>query len=190
MKTLLSDIRKCTICEEKLPLGLNPIVIANKKSKIVIVGQAPGTRVHHTSIPWNDPSGDQLRKWLKVSGKQFYDPNNFAIISMGFCYPGKGKTGDLPPRPECAPLWHKKLYNEMKNVKLVLLIGQYAQRYYLKNNTNKNLTETVRDYRTYLPQFFPLPHPSPRNRFWLKKNDWFEAEVIPDLQEIVGHICK
>ena len=183
MKNLLKDIRQCTICEAHLPLGPRPIVSAHKDSKIVIIGQAPGLKVHTTGIPWDDPSGKQLRKWLDVTDELFYDETKIALVPMGFCYPGKGKSGDLPPRPECAPQWHQKLLDQMPNLQLVILIGMYSQKYYLKEKAKRTLTETVAEYKTYLPNYFPLPHPSPRNRFWLTKNPWFEKEVIPELQE-------
>ncbi|MFV0565666.1 MAG: uracil-DNA glycosylase family protein [Flavobacteriaceae bacterium] len=188
MEDLLTEIRQCTICKNFLPLGPRPIVSAASHSKIVIIGQAPGIKVHQTGIAWNDPSGNQLRKWLNVTTEQFYNPENFAIMPMGFCYPGKGKSGDLPPRPECAPQWHGKLFDQMENVKLVLLIGKYAQDYYLQDKTEKNLTETVKKFKAYLPKYLPLPHPSPRNRFWLAKNPWFEKEVVPELQNIANGI--
>ncbi|MCB4807121.1 uracil-DNA glycosylase family protein [Tamlana sp. 62-3] len=188
MQTLLKNIKSCTICEPNLLLGARPVVIAHPESKIVIIGQAPGTKVHASGIPWDDASGKQLRKWLNVSTDKFYNPENFAIIPMGFCYPGKGKTGDLPPRPECAPKWHELLFNELNKVELVLLIGMYAQNYYLGKSAKKTLTETVKNYNHYLPKFFPLPHPSPRNRFWLTKNPWFETNTIPVLQQLVKHI--
>lgn len=188
MKDLLRNIRQCTICEKHLPLGPRPIVSAHSNSKIVIVGQAPGTSVHKTGIPWNDPSGRQLRTWLGVTEELFYDETKIALIPMGFCYPGKGDSGDLPPRPECAPQWHTDLFDKLQNVKLVILIGMYAQNYYLKGQTKKTLTETVKNYRTYLPNYLPLPHPSPRNRFWLTKNPWFEVEVLPKLKNRVGEL--
>lgn len=190
MKNLLKDIRQCTICEAHLPLGPRPIVSAHKDSKIVIIGQAPGLKVHTTGIPWDDPSGKQLRKWLDVTDELFYDETKIALVPMGFCYPGKGKSGDLPPRPECAPLWHQKLLDQMPNLQLVILIGMYSQKYYLKKKAKRTLTETVAEYKTYLPNYFPLPHPSPRNRFWLTKNPWFEKEVIPELQEKVSQILE
>jgi uracil-DNA glycosylase len=182
MKRLLQDIKQCVICEKHLALGPRPVVSAHPDSKIVIIGQAPGTKVHASGIPWDDASGKQLRKWLDVSVEDFYDETKFAIIPMGFCYPGKGKTGDLPPRTECAPQWHKPLFDELKNIELVILIGMYAQNYYLGKAAKKTLTETVRNYSEYLPKFLPLPHPSPRNRFWLTKNPWFEVEVLPKLR--------
>lgn len=188
MQALLQDIKNCTICESALPLGSRPVMNASKQSKIVIIGQAPGIKVHNTGIAWNDPSGKQLREWLNVTSDAFYNPENFAIIPMGFCYPGKGKSGDLPPRPECAPQWHQKLFKAMHQVELVLLIGKYAQDYYLKDRAHKNLTETVKNYQLYLPKYLPLPHPSPRNRFWLAKNPWFKKEVLPQLQRLVEQL--
>lgn len=190
METLLSEIKTCTVCQSHLPLGPRPIVSGHPKSKIAIIGQAPGTKVHKTGVPWDDPSGKQLRKWLGATDEQFYDERLFALIPMGFCYPGKGKSGDLPPRPECAPLWHKRLLDEMPNLKLTILIGQYAQRYYLRDKKEKNLTETVRSYNKYTPEYFVLPHPSPRNRFWLSKNPWFEDEVLPRLKAKVQQILN
>lgn len=186
MDQLLTKIRDCSHCKEHLPLGPRPIVAAHPESKIAIIGQAPGTKVHQTGVPWDDPSGKQLRKWLGVTKEQFYDERLFALIPMGFCYPGKGKSGDLPPRSECAPLWHDPLFQDMPNLKLTILIGQYAQRYYLGDAMKKNLTETVKAYKNYLPRYIVLPHPSPRNRFWLRKNLWFEEDVLPELQEKVS----
>ncbi|UOY09070.1 uracil-DNA glycosylase family protein [Muricauda sp. SCSIO 64092] len=187
MQELLKEIRGCHLCSKYLPLGPRPIVTAHPGSKIAIIGQAPGTKVHKTGVPWDDPSGKQLRKWLGVTDAQFYDEKIFALIPMGFCYPGKGKSGDLPPRPECAPLWHKKLLGELTDLKLTILIGQYAQQYYLGERRKRNLTQTVQDYRDYLPDYFVLPHPSPRNRFWLSQNPWFANEVLPVLKE---HVAK
>lgn len=190
MEQLLSQIRSCTHCKEHLPLGPRPIVAAHPESKIIIIGQAPGTKVHQTGIPWDDPSGKQLRNWLGVSDEQFYDERLFAIVPMGFCYPGKGKSGDLPPRPECAPQWHAPLMEQMPNLKLVILIGQYAQKHYLRDDMKGNLTETVKNYREFLPEYFVLPHPSPRNQFWLSKNPWFEEEVLPDLKKkVLESLC-
>ncbi|MBT8297298.1 MAG: uracil-DNA glycosylase family protein [Maribacter sp.] len=182
MDKLLSEIRGCEVCKKELPLGPRPIIAAHPESKIVIIGQAPGTKVHTTGIPWDDPSGRQLRKWLGVTDAIFYDATKIALIPMGFCYPGKGKSGDLPPRTECAPLWHEPLLDTMPHLELVLLIGRYAQNYYLGKKAKNTLTETVASYETYLPRFLPLPHPSPRNRFWLKKNPWFRERVVPELQ--------
>jgi uracil-DNA glycosylase family 4 len=185
---LLQQIRKCNECERHLPHGVNPIISASPESKIIIIGQAPGRAVHNTGIPWNDKSGDNLRNWLGIDKSIFYDANMIALMPMGFCYPGKGKSGDLPPRKECAPLWHSKLLDLMSAVKLVLLIGQYAQNYYLGEKAKNTLTETVRDYRNYLPKYFPLPHPSPRNNIWQAKHEWFGREVLPELKKSVQNI--
>lgn len=184
MDQFLDKIRQCRVCEDYLPLGPRPVVQASSNSRLLIIGQAPGTRVHETGIPWNDPSGDELRRWLNIGRDLFYNPGVVAIAPMGFCYPGRGRSGDLPPRPECAPLWHRPLLNLMPKIELTLLIGQYAQNYYLKNKP-KTLTETVRNRNDFLPKYFPLPHPSPRNRYWRMQNPWFESDVIPELRECV-----
>ena len=186
MENLLKEIRGCTLCKDHLPMGPRPVLSATKKSKILIVGQAPGIRVHNTGIPWNDPSGKQLRKWLNVTDEQFYNPEIFGIVPMGFCYPGTGKSGDLPPRKECAQTWHQPLLKEMTEVKLTLLIGAYAQKEYLVDRKKSTLTQNVQDFEQFMPKFLPLPHPSPRNRMWLKKNPWFEDSVIPVLQGVVS----
>jgi len=183
MKNLLDEIRKCKNCD--LPHMHRPIVQASSHSSILLIGQAPGRKVHETGVPWNDASGKNLRKWLGVSEEQFYDPRCFALVPMGFCYPGHNAQGDLPPRPECAPLWHKLLLEKMPKIKLTILLGKFAQHYYLQAKTKKTLTETVRNYETFLPEYLPLPHPSPRNSIWLKKNPWFEAEVLPLLREVI-----
>jgi len=190
MKDLLDQIKNCEVCKTNLPLEPRPVLSANSKSKIVIIGQAPGVKVHESGIPWDDRSGDLLRNWLGIEKKTFYDADNIAIIPMGFCYPGKGKSGDLPPRPECAPLWHKLLLQQMADQKLTLLIGQYSQRYYLDGTRKKNLTETVKSFQEYLPVYFPLPHPSPRNRFWLQKNPWFQTDLLPVLQNMVSDLLR
>ena len=183
MKQLLADIRKCEVCKAHLPLGPRPILAGHPESKILIIGHAPGTKVHKTGIPWDDQSGKQLRKWMGVTDETFYDETKIAQMPMGFCYPGKGKSGDLPPRPECAPQWHDMLLKEMPNIKLTILIGQYSQKHYLGTRREKNLTETVRSFKNYAPEYFVLPHPSPRNRFWLSKNPWFEEEVLPEFRK-------
>jgi uracil-DNA glycosylase len=183
--SLFESILKCEACKGSLPAGPRPVVQLSPYSKILIIGQAPGRRVHETGIPWNDASGRTLRKWLDVDEDTFYDPAIFSIMPMGFCYPGKGKSGDLPPRTECAPLWHSKILNHFRSEPLFLLIGQYAQRYYLKKDFKGNLTDTIKAYDEYLPKYLPLPHPSPRNQNWLKINPWFLQEVIPALQEQV-----
>ena len=188
LDTLLKEVRACRVCETELPLEPNPILRAKRTARILVVGQAPGTKVHESGIPWNDASGKRLREWMKVDDKIFYDPSKIAIIPMGFCYPGKGKSGDLPPREECAPLWHKKLLAHLPNIKITLLIGQYAQKYYLSDFEDikrTSVTDTVSNWKKYTPKYFPLPHPSPRNTLWLKKNSWFEQKTIPQLRKRV-----
>ena len=185
MENLLKQIKACKVCEQHLESGVNPVVTASINSKIIIVGQAPGRIVHKTSIPWNDKSGDNLRAWMGIDRETFYDTEKIALIPMGFCYPGTGKSGDLPPRKECAPLWHSKLIELIPHAKLILLVGQYAQNHYLGDGVQPTLTETVQIYQRYLPQYFPLPHPSPRNNIWQAKNIWFQAEVLPELRKRV-----
>lgn len=183
MTELLAEVRQCKVCENHLSQGCRPILNVSPKSKIIIIGQAPGRRVHESGIPWDDPSGVNLRKWLGVTKEDFYNPDLFGIMPMGFCYPGTGKTGDLPPRKECAPLWHDSLLQAMPQATLTILIGQYAQQNYLGNRMKSNLTETVRNFEEYLPEFIVLPHPSPRNNIWMKKNPWFEMKVLPILKQ-------
>jgi uracil-DNA glycosylase family 4 len=190
MDKLLQQVRNCSVCEEYLELGVNPVISASAESRIVIIGQAPGRKVHDSGIPWNDKSGDNLRNWLEVDKKTFYDPQKIALIPMGFCYPGKGKSGDLPPRTECAPLWHQQLLAKMPNVQLTLLIGKYAQEYYLKETLKESLTESVKNFRHYLPKYFLLPHPSPRNNIWQAKNKWFAIKVLPELKKKVNNILS
>jgi len=182
LKQLLSEVRACRTCEAQLPLGPRPVLRASNTARILIIGQAPGTRVHQTGIPWDDPSGERLRDWMQTDRKLFYDEQHIAIIPMGFCYPGKGKSGDLPPRPECAPQWHERLLAEMPALRLTVLIGQYAQKYYLETG-RRSLTETVQDWQACLPEHFPLPHPSPRNIRWFRNNPWFESGVLPAFRE-------
>lgn len=177
----LADVRACRVCEEHLPLGPNPVLQVDPRARILVAGQAPGRRVHESGIPFDDPSGDRLRDWLGVSRDVFYDPTCVAILPMGFCYPGTGKSGDLPPRPECAPLWRESLLERLERLKLTLVIGQYAMRYHLPA-AKKNLTETVRSWREYGGDLIPLPHPSPRNNIWLSKNPWFETSLLPHLR--------
>ena len=188
--SLLKEIRACKVCKEFLPYAPKPVLNFSSKSKIVIIGQAPGIKVQKSGIPWNDASGERLREWLNVSVDEFYDPHNFAIVPMGFCYPGNEGKGDLPPRPECAELWMEKILKTLKNRKLVLLIGQYSQNYFLKKLKKKTLTETVKHYQEYLPDYFVLPHPSPRNNIWLKKNAWFIKNNLPDLKKNINSILK
>lgn len=179
---IVKDIEACVACEKLLPHKPRPVVSFTTNSKVIIIGQAPGSKVHATGVPWDDPSGDRLRDWMGVTSKQFYDRQLFGIVPMGFCYPGKGKSGDLPPRPECAKLWMEPVLKTLKKRKLILLIGQYAQNYFLGAAKKKNLTETVKNWDEYLPEYFTLPHPSPRNNIWLKKNSWFINKTIPDLK--------
>lgn len=190
MKSLLREISKCKVCINDLPLGCNPVVQLGASSKIIIIGQAPGRLVHESGIPWNDKSGDTLRKWLNVEKEIFYNPDIFSIMPMSFCYPGKGISGDLAPRIECAPLWHPPILKNFLKVPLIVLIGQYAQRDYLKKECKLNLTETVRYYQEFLPNYFPLPHPSPRNQNWIMINPWFMKEVIPELRKRISELLK
>ena len=182
MQNLVSEIQNCSVCKEHLPLGPRPVISVSSKSRIAIIGQAPGTKVHASGIPWDDQSGKNLREWMGVDEQTFYNPDIFAIVPMGFCYPGRGKSGDLPPRKECAPLWHKSLFDNMPKLELTLLIGKYAQDYYLGKSSKRNLTATVKYFKEYLPHNFVLPHPSPRNNIWQAKNEWFKREVLPELK--------
>ena len=179
------EARACRLCEKHLPLAPRPVFRAARGARLLIVGQAPGRRVHESGIPWNDPSGDVLRGWLGLEREAFYDVSRIAIVPVGLCYPGTAGGADLPPRPECAPLWQPKFRAALPGVRLTLLVGRYAQNYYLSLTKKPSLSGTVRAYDEYLPEYFPLPHPSWRNRQWLKKNPWFENEVIPALKERV-----
>lgn len=183
---LLDDIRRCEICTAHLPLGPRPVVQAGPRARLLIIGQAPGTRVHQSGIPWDDASGDHLRTWLGIDRDRFYDPNHVALMPMGFCYPGKGRGGDAPPRPECAPRWHSVLKQALPETTCVVLTGRYAHAYYLGPRRKKTLTETVQAFETYLPDLWALPHPSWRSKIWMKKNPWFEAEVLPALRGAVS----
>jgi len=182
---LSREIRSCKICELHLPLGPRPIIQVGTSAKILIVGQAPGSRVHESGIAFDDPSGDRLRSWMGIEREVFYDQNKVAIMPMGFCFPGTGKSGDLAPRPECAETWRAKLLKLLPEIALTVVVGQYAQVWHLSNLNKENLTETVRSWREYGPAVIPLPHPSPRNNIWLKKNPWFEREVVASLQNKV-----
>jgi len=183
LSRLLAEIRDCRLCARHLPLGPRPVLSAEATARLLIVGQAPGTRVHETGIPWNDPSGDRLREWLALDRDTFYDDSRIAIVPMGFCYPGRDKNGgDKPPRPECAPRWHPGVLDALPKLKLTLLVGMYAQKFYLGNKRRRTMTETVRAWRDYVPDYLPLPHPSWRNTGWLKRNPWFEADVLPELR--------
>ncbi len=186
LEELLLRVRACRICEENLPLGPRPVLRASATAKLLIVGQAPGTKVHASGKPWDDQSGKRLRQWLGMDSDLFYDETQVAIIAMGFCYPGKGKSGDLPPRPECARHWHAQLLAHLPRVQLTLLVGKYAQDYFLGNRAKATLTDTVAAWETYLPDYMPLPHPSPRNQFWLRRHPWFEEETVPVLQQQIS----
>ena len=180
---LIESVRQCRICEKSLPLGPRPVLQVHPQAKILIAGQAPGRRVHESGIPFDDPSGDRLREWLGVTREVFYDETKIAILPMGFCYPGTGKSGDLPPRPECAETWRQRLLESLLQIKLTLVIGQYAQNWHLTHK-HGNLTDTVRAWQEYGPNIIPLPHPSPRNNIWLKKNPWFSESLLPSLKDL------
>ena len=187
LPTLLADVRACTICAKHLPLGPRPIVQLHAASRILIAGQAPGSKVHESGIPFDDASGDRLRSWLGISRDTFYDARSIAILPMGFCYPGTGSSGDLPPRSECAPAWRASLLATLTRLQLTLVVGQYALAYHLPS-ARGSLTDTVLAWRDHWPAVVPLPHPSPRNNIWLKRNPWFGDEVIPALRMRVQQI--
>jgi len=187
---LLADIRACRACADALPLGPRPVLRASKTARLLIVGQAPGTKVHASGVPWNDASGKLLREWLDIDAATFYDEARVAIVPMGFCYPGRGASGDKPPRPECARLWLDALLAQLTGVRLTLLVGQYAQRHFLAKRGKPTLTDTVAAWRDYLPDYLPLPHPSPRNRGWLARNAWFGDDVLPALRERVHAVLR
>jgi uracil-DNA glycosylase len=184
---LLREIRACRLCEAHLSLGPRPVLQASSTSRLLIVSQAPGRKVHDTGIPFNDVSGERLREWLGIDRDVFYDASRVAIVPMGFCFPGSGRGGDLPPRPECAPTWHPRLLPLLRHVRLTLVIGQYAQAGVLGVPRGTRLTDTVQAWRDHLAHGrLPLPHPSPRNRVWLMRNPWFETELLPVLRERVA----
>ncbi|OBU15855.1 IclR family transcriptional regulator [Photobacterium aquimaris] len=188
LSNILDRARRCKICHD-LPLGPRPIIQAHQQAKLLIIGQAPGIKVHQSGIPWHDASGERLRRWLDLDNETFYDPTQIAIIPMGLCYPGKAKSGDLPPRKICAPHWHPQLLPQLPNIGMTLLIGQYAQQFYLSDKPT-TLTATVAAWQQWAPRFIPLPHPSPRNSIWLKKNPWFEADVVPYIRHYVHQHLK
>jgi len=186
LASLLREIRGCRVCAAHLPLGPRPVVRAKASARLLIIGQAPGTKVHESGIPWNDRSGDRLREWLELERDTFYDESRVAIVPMGFCYPGVDKNGgDRPPRKECAPLWHDRVMQRLSSIELTLLVGSYAQAYYLEARRQATMTATVQAWRQYLPNYLPLPHPSWRNTGWLKRNPWFESELLPKLRSRV-----
>ncbi|MBA5607758.1 uracil-DNA glycosylase family protein [Duganella sp. FT3S] len=185
---LLAAVRQCRACEAHLPLGPRPVLQAGASARILIVGQAPGARVHASGVPWDDPSGERLRQWLGLDASAFHDASTIAIIPMGYCYPGRGSSGDLPPRRECATLWLDQLLAALPNIELTLLIGLHAQRHFLGSRRKSSLTETVRAWRTFGPRYLPLPHPSPRNTPWFQRHPWFESELLPTLRERVASL--
>lgn len=182
---LLLAVRACRVCEAHLPLGPRPVLQAGAGARILVVGQAPGTRVHASGVPWDDASGDRLRAWMGIDKATFYDADRIALIPMGLCYPGRGPGGDLPPRPECAPLWMDALLAELPHIELTLLIGLHAQRRFLGPRRQRTLAETLRRWRDHAPAFFPLPHPSPRNTPWFQAHPWIEQDLLPDLRRLV-----
>lgn len=186
IETLRSEISACRVCEAHLPLGPRPVVQIGAAARLLIIGQAPGTRVHASGIPWEDASGERLREWLGIDPETFYNPSQVAMMPMGFCYPGAVKGGgDLPPRRECAPLWHERIRGSLPDIRLTLLIGQFAQHRYLAASRRETLTEAVRRAADMLPDFMPLPHPSWRSTIWMRNNPWFEADILPLLRKAV-----
>lgn len=185
---IITEARACRICADKLPHDPRPVFVVHPAARILLVGQAPGRKVHESGVPWQDASGRRLREWIGVDELDFYNPALFAMLPMGFCFPGSGPSGDLPPRPECAPAWHHTLRALMPHVRLTLLIGQYAQAGYLAERKKENLTQTVQAWAEYLPAYLPLPHPSPRNKIWEKKNPWFAEAMLPEVQRTVRAI--
>jgi uracil-DNA glycosylase len=183
---LLNDVRLCGVCAAHLPFGPRPIVQMGREAPVLIIGQAPGSKVHASGVPWRDESGARLRQWMGMDEETFTDARRVAMVPMGFCYPGRGASGDLPPRPECAPLWHERLLSHQPERRLTLLVGAHAQGHYLKGRTPSNRTDTVRDFRRHLPKIFPLPHPSWRSTIWTRKNPWFEAEALAALRQAIA----
>lgn len=189
LKSLLEDVRACTICRQHLPLGPRPVLQLGSNAGILIAGQAPGQKVHESGIPFNDASGSRLRHWMGISDEVFYDANQIAILPVGFCFPGTGKSGDLPPRPECADKWRQPLLERAVNIQMTLVLGHYAQSYHFPDFKGR-LTDLVKSWQDYWPAVVPLPHPSPRNNRWLKQNAWFEADLLPILRKQIGKILS
>ncbi|MBS0223953.1 MAG: uracil-DNA glycosylase family protein [Proteobacteria bacterium] len=182
---LLEEVRACTVCAGALPAGPRPVVQFSTRSRVIIIGQAPGSRVHESGVPWNDRSGGRLRDWTGLSEHDFYNPAKVALVPMGFCYPGAGASGDLPPRRECAPLWHERILSNLKAKQLILLVGSYAQARYLPQARRQTMGEVVRHFAEHGPVYFPLPHPSWRSGIWMQRNPWFESDVLPALRAAV-----
>ena len=189
-KSLVQEVRQCRLCEAHLPLGPNPVFQIHQDARVLIAGQAPGVKVHESGIAFNDASGERLRSWMGLDSATFYDANQIAILPMAFCYPGRGKSGDLPPRPECAPAWREQLLEALPNLKLTIVIGKYAQAWHLPDAKYSTLTSLVQNWRLCSPNIIPLPHPSPRNNIWLKKNPWFEEKLVPQLAKRVQSALK
>ncbi len=191
LAALLEEIQHCRICEPALPLGARPVLQCAAEARILIAGQAPGSKVHATGIPFDDPSGKRLRSWMGIEPEVFYDPARIAILPMGFCYPGTGKSGDLPPRSECAATWRKSLLQHLPQIELILVLGQYAQNWHFERKAT-SLTARVMDWRDSWQDHgqikLALPHPSPRNNRWLKQNPWFESELLPELKNRVSQL--
>ena len=185
LQVLAKSARSCNLCAAELSHGVRPVFQVGERARVLVVGQAPGSKVHETGVPFDDPSGDRLRDWMGIDRETFYDERQVALLPMGFCYPGRGKSGDLPPIPRCAATWRQDFIDLLPNVRLTLVIGQYAQEWHLPQRA-KTLTDTVRDWRRYENSVIPLPHPSPRNNIWLKKNPWFSAELLPEVRRRVG----
>ncbi len=187
LASLLVDVRKCTLCASSLPHGVRPVLQAHARARVLIAGQAPGRKVHESGIPFDDASGDRLRAWMGISRETFYDARQVAILPMGFCFPGTGKSGDLPPRAECEPEWRDRLLRHLENIELTLVIGRYAQVSHL-SCANATVTEVVKDWQSHWPQIVPLPHPSPRNNMWIRRNPWFEEQLLPKLRQRVAKV--
>ena len=188
LATLLSQVRACRACEGRLPHAPNPILRAHAAARILVVGHAPGLQAHVSGTPWDDASGDRLRTWMGLDRPAFYDETRIAIVSMGYCYPGRGRGGDLPPRPECAALWLDRLLRGMPRIETTLLIGLHAQRHFLGRRRKPSLTTTVLAWREFAPRYVPLPHPSARNTPWFHRNRWFEHELLPGLRATVARL--
>jgi uracil-DNA glycosylase len=188
LDTLVEAVRACTVCAAHLPSVPRPVLQVHRAARILIAGQAPGRKVQASGVPFDDASGERLRAWMGVTRETFYDASRIAILPMGFCFPGTGRSGDLPPRPECAPLWRQRLLEQMPHIELTLVIGEYAQRWHLPGAASTKVTDTVAQWQAHWPEVVPMPHPSPRNNIWLKINPWFAADVLPALQQRIAHL--
>jgi uracil-DNA glycosylase len=187
--SLLEEVRACTLCEAHLPHGTRPVLQIHPQARVLIASQAPGRKVHESGVPFDDASGDRLRDWMGVTREAFYDSRQIAILPMGLCFPGTGKSGDFPPRPECVLAWRDQLLGHLRHLEVTLVVGRYAQAYHM-NGKRSSLTEKVLDWRFYWPEIVPLPHPSPRNNIWLARNPWFEKELLPMLRRRMSEIFE